>query len=310
MAGPIGKTDERVSWASRTDSSHSPTASLSSVAGKSRVAETIPEEKDAASPRSEDKGKHAKGKARMILSPAEHRLAESSPQPVTRQEEAGLRDAEEKGSRPRPRVPVSEGNLASAPAELHNPHRRITMSTPRTFAETIDPHMFASPQTAISLDPTAPDRARRQRGIERLEAGDIPPDLPPLAEHLTRHSAPPDHPHVVADPSGANPAPEAQWGTPFRVQWVRVAKLPFHRTKHLRNPWNHDREVKVSRDGTELEPTVGQALLEEWDKPEPVATPTAQPSSSRRGPSGRSSFRAGIQERAEETQGQQGGNHE
>ncbi|KZT11880.1 uncharacterized protein LAESUDRAFT_618092, partial [Laetiporus sulphureus 93-53] len=54
-------------------------------------------------------------------------------------------------------------------------------------------------------------------------------------------------------------------GNPFKVQWVRTERLPFYRTRHLRNPWNHDREVKVSRDGTELEPSVGQALLDEWD---------------------------------------------
>jgi hypothetical protein len=40
----------------------------------------------------------------------------------------------------------------------------------------------------------------------------------------------------------------------FRVEWVRVGELPFSSIKHLRNPWNQDKEVKVSRDGTELEP--------------------------------------------------------
>jgi hypothetical protein len=43
------------------------------------------------------------------------------------------------------------------------------------------------------------------------------------------------------------------------------------------------REVKVSRDGTEIEPSVGQKLLEEWDRaentnPNPPQTPsTMQP---------------------------------
>lgn len=52
----------------------------------------------------------------------------------------------------------------------------------------------------------------------------------------------------------------------FKIEWVRKRELPFHRIRHLRNPWNQDKEVKVSRDGTELEPTVGDALLNEWDK--------------------------------------------
>lgn len=38
-------------------------------------------------------------------------------------------------------------------------------------------------------------------------------------------------------------------------------KLPFHRTRHLRNAFNDNREVKISRDGTEVEPTTGDMLL-------------------------------------------------
>lgn len=41
---------------------------------------------------------------------------------------------------------------------------------------------------------------------------------------------------------------------PFKVQWIRTGSLPFSRVRHLRNPWNADRPVKVSRDGTEVEP--------------------------------------------------------
>lgn len=44
------------------------------------------------------------------------------------------------------------------------------------------------------------------------------------------------------------------WGHYFRIEWIRHTPLPFNRTRHLRNPWNADREVKVSRDGTEVEP--------------------------------------------------------
>lgn len=43
-------------------------------------------------------------------------------------------------------------------------------------------------------------------------------------------------------------------GLAFRIEWVKVGSLPFARTRMLRNPWNNDREVKVSRDGTEVEP--------------------------------------------------------
>ncbi|KAJ6527733.1 YT521-B-like domain-containing protein, partial [Mycena capillaripes] len=54
------------------------------------------------------------------------------------------------------------------------------------------------------------------------------------------------------------------WGEDFRLQWLCNDRLPFVRTRYIHNPWNHGREVKVSRDGTEIEPMVGQALLEEW----------------------------------------------
>ncbi|KAJ6570861.1 YT521-B-like domain-containing protein [Mycena vulgaris] len=54
------------------------------------------------------------------------------------------------------------------------------------------------------------------------------------------------------------------WGQDFKLQWICTASLPFQRTQHIRNPWNRDREIKVSRDGTELEPSIGEALLEEW----------------------------------------------
>jgi hypothetical protein len=43
-------------------------------------------------------------------------------------------------------------------------------------------------------------------------------------------------------------------GLPFRIEWLRVGSLPFSHTRNLRNPWNNDREVKISRDGTEVEP--------------------------------------------------------
>lgn len=50
-------------------------------------------------------------------------------------------------------------------------------------------------------------------------------------------------------------------GKPFNLQWLSIAPLPFYRTRGLRNPWNSNREVKIARDGTELEPTVGRRLV-------------------------------------------------
>jgi len=57
-----------------------------------------------------------------------------------------------------------------------------------------------------------------------------------------------------------------QMGTPFQIEWKETRPLPFAVVRHLRNPWRDGKQIKVSRDGTELEPTVGNALLEEWAK--------------------------------------------
>lgn len=51
------------------------------------------------------------------------------------------------------------------------------------------------------------------------------------------------------------------YGRPFRIQWLSTTRLPFHRTRGLRNPWNSNREVKIARDGTELETAVGRRLI-------------------------------------------------
>jgi len=51
------------------------------------------------------------------------------------------------------------------------------------------------------------------------------------------------------------------WGKPFKLEWLSTVRLPFYRTRGLRNPWNSNREVKIARDGTELEPSVGRRLI-------------------------------------------------
>ncbi|KAH8602855.1 YT521-B-like domain-containing protein [Bisporella sp. PMI_857] len=57
------------------------------------------------------------------------------------------------------------------------------------------------------------------------------------------------------------PAPSKAWGKPFKIEWISTTRLPFYRTRGLRNPWNSNREVKIARDGTELETSVGRRLL-------------------------------------------------
>ncbi|PBP22634.1 hypothetical protein BUE80_DR006616, partial [Diplocarpon rosae] len=61
------------------------------------------------------------------------------------------------------------------------------------------------------------------------------------------------------------------WGKPFQVEWLSTTRLPFYRTKGLRNPWNSNREVKIARDGTELETSIGRRLVSLFHRlPSPV----------------------------------------
>jgi hypothetical protein len=71
------------------------------------------------------------------------------------------------------------------------------------------------------------------------------------------------------DESG--PAKKA-WGKPFKIEWISTSRLPFYRTRGLRNPWNSNREVKIARDGTELETNIGHRLIGLFHRvPSPVA---------------------------------------
>lgn len=57
------------------------------------------------------------------------------------------------------------------------------------------------------------------------------------------------------------------WGRQFSIEWLSTSRLPFYRTRGLRNPWNANREVKIARDGTELEPNVGRRLVQMFHRP-------------------------------------------
>jgi hypothetical protein len=83
------------------------------------------------------------------------------------------------------------------------------------------------------------------------------------------------------DTKSADDAPEGApqaWGKPFKVEWMSTNRLPFYRTRGLRNPWNANREVKIARDGTELETGVGKRLIQMFHRPGPsVPNPEVQP---------------------------------
>ncbi|XP_021735954.1 uncharacterized protein LOC110702543 isoform X1 [Chenopodium quinoa] len=63
------------------------------------------------------------------------------------------------------------------------------------------------------------------------------------------------------------------WGRSFRVKWLRLSNLPFHKTIHLKNPLNEYKPVKISRDCQEVPPEIGEALCQLIDR-EPEEDPS------------------------------------
>lgn len=53
------------------------------------------------------------------------------------------------------------------------------------------------------------------------------------------------------------------WTVPFRIEWLSPPgkTVPFYMVRHLHNPYNRNQPVKIARDGTEIEPSVGYQII-------------------------------------------------
>ncbi|PWN53831.1 hypothetical protein IE53DRAFT_95556 [Violaceomyces palustris] len=129
-----------------------------------------------------------------------------------------------------------------------------------------------SPNDSASWpDPRAANQAAIRAVIHnlRLEERESMRKADELEVQLNSSSGEPRETGVPSDQVDLSP-PRASssdsWGKPFKVDWIQTRPLPFHVVRKLRNPWRDNRQVKVSRDGTELEPNVGKQVLEEWNK--------------------------------------------
>lgn len=98
-------------------------------------------------------------------------------------------------------------------------------------------------------------------------------DIDPADEETANEEAGTARVSESEDPDRLSPAESQSFGKPFKVVWVSTERLPFYRTRGLRNPWNANREVKIARDGTELEPSVGRRLVGMFHRPQGPPSP-------------------------------------
>jgi hypothetical protein len=207
----------------------------------------------------------------------ENRLVEESPMPLSTPEMQEIRnltnkkaDAFSDGQTPGPGGRV----LQSAPAELGPGRSKFSKGTPRPKQSLGTDQLFSVPPgpqglpSGFELDPAAPIRAQRNADDDSgpslfIDDEKSSGQVDGLVDGVIDDSSDDAEGQEEAG-KREGPAREG-WGESFKVEWLSTTRLPFYRTRHLRNPWNHDREIKVSRDGTELEPSVGQKLLDEWE---------------------------------------------
>ncbi|CCA69016.1 hypothetical protein PIIN_02875 [Serendipita indica DSM 11827] len=211
-------------------------------------------------------------------------VLQDSPDPLTPGEDRKLHPLERAGAAASPtqQCPGGESgdqdqlrhlSAASAPAVMERREKGFSMSVPSTQADTWDTARTkpiwsagaiqeeAEPRPVVASTPVSPPGRMADSDFSPTHLDNLPlPESSPKPIDQVKPDEDTNRPTIGGREEG--------WGTPFKVKWIRTDSLPFTRTRHLRNPWNHDREVKVSRDGTEIEPSVGQRLLEEWDRPD------------------------------------------
>ena len=137
---------------------------------------------------------------------------------------------------------------------------------PRAEAIPDDPDLPRSiPTPATEFAPKGRIIDDSARGTIFWEAELLDQELLPGADTGdTKGEASPDE----ADDVPAETSSGAQaFGKPFKIEWLSTNRLPFYRTRGLRNPWNANREVKIARDGTELETSVGRRLVQMFHRP-------------------------------------------
>lgn len=168
----------------------------------------------------------------------------------------------------------------SAPAEMHRPHERLSGSVSLQSAGTWDEvkmqrlrakvkpedtlegvgeeTLLKDDQEEGMVDVTLPvekdeslqrpaPRVTHTAPLPNTTAGLVGTNLEdPVSEQRTHVDAVPVPPGDSTPAGGSASGRAVGWGTPFKVQWIRTDPLSFHRTKHLKNPWNSDVRLQLS----------------------------------------------------------------
>ena len=144
-----------------------------------------------------------------------------------------------------------------SPIDLPPPNPPPTKPTVRNLEspKSHEPEKVSTPSTqnapdgAIFIDP--------YRGTIFWEA-----DIASKDDTTSALSSEMDNLKIDGDAEGPTKDKENNLSTPFQIEWISTRRLPFRCTRGLKNPWNGYRDVKVARDGTELETNVGIRMLE------------------------------------------------
>jgi hypothetical protein len=165
---------------------------------------------------------------------------------------------------PSEEVNYSAMRLPDVASQPKPPIRLASVPESESRSNTLDADALARIRAAqdsgFKLDDRAPSRAAELRSnstgsqgsnpdkaeSNKPDASDDKPDGDGIIRHDMADPVSSDVAHAV-DASGPGPAENqlAKIGTVFDVEWVKTGVLPFHRLRHLRNPWNQDKEVKV-----------------------------------------------------------------
>jgi hypothetical protein len=157
------------------------------------------------------------------------------------------------------RMPTN-GKLVSSSVPTHGagePPGHVPEGESRTM--TLDRNALArireGTPSDFKLDQAGPARLPEKRRSARESSQDVSgpekedgPDDDGIVRHDMAEPVP-DEVAQVLEACGPTNEDQAKVGSFFEVEWVKTGVLPFHRLRHLRNPWNQDKEVKVSWNG-------------------------------------------------------------